>query len=168
MKGIVGVLVGILSMMLIMTACSGLNSGEVPQEEGEEAPNAVIEQIKESKGFTPEELRQKLEETTGIELKDTNNQAVGMLADREAILAFIEELFSYPMQQEYPQDESDQGEIIGPINFYFSNSDDLYGLVKKDFIYVEGYYFLLQRGNLDKIQSLFSGHTIKAPDGNDN
>lgn len=113
--------------------------------------------------LTPEELKDILLETVGIELRNTENQAIGLLKERDAILEFIEELFTYPKQEKLPGDSSEDS-VVGPIHFYFNNNEDLYGLVKDDFIYLEGYYFLLTGNNGERVVNLFKNNIIKAPD----
>jgi len=109
-----------------------------------------------------EDLKEKLLGSVGVELKNTDNQAIGLLKEREEIFNFVEELFQHPQQEKFPND-SKGNTVIGPINFYFSDDEDLYGIVKDSYIYIEGYYFLMSQEDIDDIEKMFRNNIIEAP-----
>ncbi len=155
----------ILILLLILTVFAGCERGQTGGLEGGENTQSNSRNEDDSDKYqklTLEELKEVLMDSVGIELKDTDNQAVGMLKDRELILQFVEALFSYHHQEQYP-DDSNENKVMGPLNFYGSQGNEIYGLIKEDYIYIEGYYFLIEEGTLNNIEKLFRANIIKAP-----
>lgn len=108
-----------------------------------------------------QQLREKLLEAVSIELKDTENSTVGMLQESEKIVKLVDNLFKYRIEEEYTN--SQQVQVVGPINFYFSNGEDIYGLMYNQYIYIEGYYFLINRRISQELQNLFKSNIASAP-----
>ncbi|WP_459761676.1 hypothetical protein [Alkaliphilus crotonatoxidans] len=154
-----------LFLLIFITGCQGSGKNDLEEENNQDNPPIEMNQENSQKA-TMEELKEILMESVGIELKDTDNQAVGMLQERQDIMSFVDTLFSFPHQEEYP-DDTLQNEVIGPLYFYRSQGDDIYGLVKEKYIYIEGYYFLIEENNLKNIEKQFEKNIIKAPSGDE-
>ena len=107
------------------------------------------------------QLKEKLLEAELIELKDDNNFIIGILQEDEEIVDLIDDLFGYKIENEYINKQDPK--IIGPINFYFSNAEDIYGLMYNEYIYIEGYYFLINNNIAQEIENLFKSNLASAP-----
>lgn len=110
-----------------------------------------------------DQLRERLLEATAIELKDTENNTIGMIQEREKIINLVDSFFTYTIKEELETNQS--SEIIGPINFYFTNSEDIYGLMNNEFIYLEGYYFVINNRIARELENYFRANIATAPVG---
>ncbi|SCX90297.1 hypothetical protein [Alkaliphilus peptidifermentans] len=157
-------LVCFLIMALFITGCgrgekfdSSLNDDEAIDLE-----EAIDVKEDDTRLFSFEELKDKLLEATLIELKDTDNQTIGAISDRDDIIELVETLFGYPWQDKFPE-ENQAYSVIGPINFYFDDKDNIFGLVKENYIYIEGYYFLPNKTQQEALKKVFQQNILHAP-----
>lgn len=110
-----------------------------------------------------EELEDKLLQAYAIELKDIENRTIGMLKEGELITDFVRQLCAYPVKGTYVDYSEGDNEVVGPINFYFSGEDSIYGLVKENYIYIEGHYFIIDVTDVKNIQDLFKSNVVEGP-----
>ncbi len=160
-KRIVGMII-VLIFILLMGGCKGNKIIDQTTKDQEQENLTTTNPKRQYKKITLDQLEEKLMESIGIELKSTENNAIGYLEKREEIIRFVEDLFEYPKQEEFPND-SLANEVVGPLNFYFSNDDDIYGLVKNNYIYIEGYYFLITDSQVKTIETLFKNRMLETP-----
>ncbi|MBM7614622.1 hypothetical protein [Alkaliphilus hydrothermalis] len=151
-----------LTFILLIVGCTRDEIGDQTTIDEDQNMLAPSRQENKLEKINLEDLEEKLLGSVGIELKNTDNQAIGLLKEREHIVSFIEELFQYPQQEKLPNDSSKDA-VIGPINFYFNEEEGIYGIVKNGYIYIEGYYFLMSDRDAAKIENLFSKSIIEAP-----
>ncbi len=159
-----------LFALILMTviALLGCNNKSIAEEgQGDQKENIVdlteVRSIGDT-GYDIEELKSKLLEAQAIELKGIEGEPIGALQNRETIINWVEALFNYPIQEAYPEANLEI-EVIGPLNFYFSGDEDIYGLVKKDYIYIEGYYFLITNQQLASMENQFKANIMEKPVG---
>lgn len=163
MKKLIGVL---LIGVLLLVGLLGCNDKTIVKEEdGQPLPNST--ELTETQSVSDvrydlDTLKERLMGSQAIELKGTEGEPIGALQDRDVILNWVENLFSYPIQDNYPE-ENTENEVVGPLNFYFSGDEDIYGLVKEDYIHVEGYYFLINKTQLENIKNQFKNNVIQKP-----
>ncbi|KAB3538622.1 hypothetical protein F8154_01645 [Alkaliphilus pronyensis] len=133
-------------------------------EEGEALDfEEVQENIEEiNRGYTYEELKERLYEAVLIELKDTENQTIGAVAEREDVIQLVDTIFSYRWQESYPEENQDYF-VIGPLNFYFNDGESIFGLAKENYIFIEGFYFLLDRDQKETLKKTFQEKVLHAP-----
>lgn len=105
--------------------------------------------------LTSEELSNQLAEAVLVEIKNTDNEVIGGITDREKITILIEKIFEFKVQDNLTT-SVESNDIIGPINFFFSNGESYFGLVKEDHIFIEGYYFLLEGNQLQEFMNIFT------------
>lgn len=108
-----------------------------------------------------EQLREKLLGAISVELKDTANSTIGILQENEKIVTLVDNLFKYKIAEDYSNNQKPQ--IVGPINFYFSDGADIYGLMYNQYIYIEGYYFVINKRISQDLQNLFRANVASAP-----
>ena len=154
----------LLGILVIFSIFGCRDKFMVEQEDVEDHTNPTELTETQSLGdgsYDLEELKERLLEAQTIELKGIEGEPIGALQNREVVLNWVENLFNYPIQENYP--ENSANEVVGPLNFYFSGEDDIYGIVKKDYINVEGYYFLITNKQLESIQNLFKSNVLEKP-----
>ncbi len=155
----------ILLTSIGLLSCNNKSIAEEGAGDQEENPIDLTEvQSIGDTGYDIEELKSKLLEAQAIELKGIEGEPIGALQNREIIIAWVEALFNYPIQEAYPEVDLEI-EVVGPLNFYFSGDEDIYGLVKADYIYIEGYYFLITSQQLASIQNQFKANIMEKPVG---
>ncbi|AKL95645.1 hypothetical protein CACET_c21990 [Clostridium aceticum] len=116
----------------------------------------------EANHFTEsQQLKERLLESVAIELKDVENHTIGMLREEEKIASFVENLFTYKVEEDYASNK--QGQVVGPINFYFGDNEDIFGLMNNEYIYIEGYYFFITNTKSQELQTFFKTNTAPAP-----
>jgi hypothetical protein len=160
-KGICALLIG----MLVLTGLLGCSDKAIVQEDSESLPNAAELTEAQSAGdarYDLDGLKERLMGAQSIELKDAEGVPIGALQSRDAIIAWVEHLFNYPIQENYSEAIT-ENKVVGPLNFYFSGDEDIYGLVKEDYVHVEGYYFLITRQQLESMKKQFEGNIVKNP-----
>ena len=134
-----------------------INNNDITDSVNVNMSGALLDSILEDQY----QLKEKLLEAELIELKDANNSIIGILQEDEKIVDLIDDLFGYKIEKEYINKQDP--EIIGPINFYFSNVEDIYGLMYNEYIYIEGYYFLINSNKAQEIENLFKSNLASAP-----
>ena len=150
---------------LVLLSLLGCNDKTIVEKnEGSQLGNPKIEltetQSNSDVGYDIEGLMERLLEAQTIELKGIEGDPIGALQNREVILNWVENLFNCPIQEAYPE-SNQEIEVVGPLNFYFTGDEDIYGLVKKDYIYIEGYYFLITNQQLASMQNQFKANVVE-------
>jgi len=149
-------------LLLILLGCK--DKVIVDKDEGGQLGNPIMELTEtQSAGdvvYDIEGLKERLLEAQAIELKGLEGDPIGALQNRELIINWVENLFNYPIQEAYPE-SNQEIEVVGPLNFYFTGDEDIYGLVKKDYIYIEGYYFLITNQQLASMQNQFKANVVE-------
>ncbi|SDK39726.1 PH domain-containing protein [Natronincola ferrireducens] len=153
----------LLITLLFLIGCASDSSPEandfLDTNETDEEINYTAIEVNQ---FTDsQQLKERLIESIAIELKNTENITIGMLQEREQILNLVENLFTYTVKEEYTVTE--QTDIVGPINFYFSDGNDIYGLMNNKYIYIEGYYFTIDTKTSQQLQNFFRANIAPAP-----
>lgn len=122
----------------------------------EEGDTVEEDEISEDFSYlTEEDLRLQLSEAIMIELKNTDNDVIGGITEREEITSLVEKIFSYHVEDTIAAEDANK-EIIGPINFYFNDGESYFGLVKENHIFIEGYYFRFDSSQLEDFVEVFS------------
>lgn len=155
LKKISAILMCIL-FILVIGACGSNNSSDslVIEEDHDEISNNIITDFEIQ---TLEDFIQRLSESTSIELKNVNNEVVGTISNRSDITQFIDRISEYEIKDDYIEENSQ--DVIGPLNVYFGDGTAIYGLMKEEYIYIDGYYFLLNRSEKNYIVNHFSRKT---------
>lgn len=159
----------LLLLIVVVLSLIGCSAKIDPVPEDSSDNNNSVEDINytmivEKKEFeNSEKLKEKLLTAAAIELKNTENQSLGILQEPEKITSFIEGIFTYDIEEEIKVNQ--QSQVIGPINFYFSDREDIYGLMNNQYIYIEGYYFVINNSIAKELQNVFKGNIVKAPVG---
>lgn len=159
----------LLITAIIMLSLIGCSTERVPDTNDNADTNDTIEDINysiivDTNQFSDsEQLKERLMMAVAIELKNTENQTMGMLQEREKISNLVDSFFTYKIEKELTANQ--QSQVIGPINFYFSDSEDIYGLMNNNYIYIEGYYFVINTRIAQELQTLFKANIATAPVG---
>lgn len=153
-------------MTLSLIGCStdrapGTNEHTDIDETMEDINYAII--VDTNQFLDSEQLKERLLTAVAIELKNTENQTMGMLQEAEKIASLIDNIYTYDVHKELPSNL--QGQVVGPINFYFSDNEDIYGLMNNNYIYIEGYYFIINTRIAQELQNTFKANIATAPVG---
>ncbi len=159
----------VLLLMAISIILTGCITDKVLDPEDDTDIGEIVEStdydlvVEMSNYSNSDELKEKLLMATGVELKNIDNQSIGILEEKEDIENLVGTIFTYNVSDELKG--SQNGQPIGPINFYFSDSVDIYGLVNSQYIYIEGYYFDINNRILKALQNDFKRNISNAPVG---
>lgn len=142
-----------------ISACGSKESSN-PSEDNVNEDSEMAREISlnEKESLTIDSLISRLLEARAIELKDINNESLGVISDKDNIVQFISRIAEYEIVDRYiePQPQN----VIGPVNIYFNDGTVIYGLMKEGYIYLDGYYFIMGRNERNYIVSLF-GRSIQ-------
>ncbi|AOY77448.1 hypothetical protein [Clostridium formicaceticum] len=153
----------LIAMTLSLMSCSTDKSSE-PENYADFINNDEdihYKGVETNQFIESDELKERLLESAAIELKDVDNHTIGMLREKEKIANFVEGLFTYKVEEDYTTNK--QGQVVGPINFYFADNEDIYGLMNNEYIYIEGYYFFINNKKSQELQNFFKTNTAPAP-----
>jgi len=119
------------------------------------------EEMQTQEGLTLVELKDLLETSNSIEVKNTDNQVIGKINTGEKINKVVDDIFKHTAVDDY---EYSSGEdVVAIINFYPSGNEPIYGLIKEKFLYIEGYYFTSRNNSISKIIDYFRLNTEEEP-----
>ncbi len=148
----------LLAIITILPLTSCFTRGDIDIKENDQS-NGELEDIDYDTAVDAgifvdsNELRERLLTATSVELKSRDNQSLGSLLEGGKREELVRLLYTCEIKNELNSNQ--QGRVIGPINFYFSDRVDIYGLVNTEYIYIEGYYFLFNSTILGQLQDLF-------------
>ncbi|WP_198006341.1 hypothetical protein [Alkaliphilus oremlandii] len=107
------------------------------------------------------ELKNILESSNMIEVKDINGQIIGKVMEGKKINQIVENIYEFKADTDHQY--SSEENVLATINFYPSNHEAIYGLIKEKFIYIEGYYFTSKNSDIKKIIDYFNINTEGEP-----
>ena len=144
--------------IFIISGCGNNNNINSLEETNDENINEIVlDSIANEKGsISLEGLLALLLEANAIELKNINNETLGVINDRNKIAQFVNRISEYEIKDDYTERTSQN--VIGPINIHFNDGTAIYGLMKENYIYIDGYYFLLNRNERNFIVSYFGSN----------
>lgn len=163
MKNILTVILLTISLFFISGCASRQNNGGPSRDENLGIMDFVAnEEFRKENKLTLADLRDLLESSNMVEVKNLENQLVGQLVNDENIMGAVEEIFSLRLEDSYKDFARER--VIATINFFSHGDYPIYGLIKEKFIYIEGYYFI-GRGNndIEKIIEYFELRTDAEP-----
>lgn len=133
-----------------ISAC-GRNNLEPDEVDDEDISESIFST--ENSRMSLEEFKLKLLESISIELKNTNNDTIGVINNRNNITVFITRILEYDIEENHTELENQN--VIGPINIYFGDGTAIYGLMKDGYIYIDGYYFIINQPEKNFILNYF-------------
>ncbi|GEM_PF-3593087 len=158
------VLIIIISVIVIMmTGCTGKqgDNNSLKEEDIGLADSIINEGMQKRDSFTLIQLRDLLDKSTSIEVKNLDNQIIGKISTREKINKVVEDIFGHNAINNY--EHSSEENLIATVSFYPVSSEPIYGLIKDKFIYIEGYYFTSKNNSIQKIVDYFQANTEEEP-----
>ena len=156
-KKICIVLMCVVSIFIISGCGNNNNINSLEETDDDNINEIALDSIANEKGSTTlEELVTLLLEANAIELKNINNETLGVINDRNKITQFVNRISEYEIKDDYTERTSQN--VIGPINIYFNDGTAIYGLMKENYIYIDGYYFLVNRNERNYIVSYFGSN----------
>lgn len=157
-------LIIIISIILTtIVGCSAKqdNNNSLVEEDINLTDSTIDVEVQNQDILTLLELKNLLETSSTIEVKNIDNQIIGKISTGEKINKVITDIFAHNAIDDY-QYSSDEN-VIAIINFYPSGNEPIYGLVKEKFIYIEGYYFTTKNNSIKKIIEYFEANTEEEP-----
>ena len=163
MKNTFSVLIIIISSVFIMVACTSVekNQSSILEEDVNLTDSVINEEVESREILTLEELKALLETSSSIEVKDTNNQTLGKISTGAKLNKVISDIFAHKVVKDY--EYSSDENLIGIINFYPSDNDAIYGLIKEKFIYIEGHYFISKNNSIKNLIDYIRTNTEGEP-----
>lgn len=152
-----------ISLNIVVGCSSKENNNSLVDEDINLTGSIINEESQEEEGLTLVELKNLLETSANIEVKNIDNQTIGKISTGENINKIITDIFTLDALDSY--NYSSNEEVIATISFSFSSNEPIYGLIKDDFIYIEGYYFISKNNNIQKIVSYFQINNEEEPVG---
>lgn len=107
------------------------------------------------------DLKNLLETSNSIEVKDLENQVIGQIVTGENISKTIEDIFSYNVVDSY--EDFSKEDVVATISFHINGDYPVYGLIKEQSIYMEGYYFISNRNSIKGVVKDFEISTKAEP-----
>lgn len=151
------VLICFISIFIISSCGNNNNINSLDETNDENINENVLDSIaNEKESISLEGLLALLLEANAIELKNINNETLGVINDRNKITQFVNRIFEYEIKDDYTERTSQN--VIGPINIYFNDGTAIYGLMKENYMYIDGYYFLVNRNERNYIISYFGNN----------
>lgn len=154
----------IISVIVIMVTGCTTKQGDnnlLKEEDISLADSIINEEMQRQDSFTLIELRDLLEKSTSIEVKNLDNQIIGKINTKEKINKVVEDIFSHSTIDNY--EHSSDENLVATVSFYPPSSEPIYGLIKDEFIYIEGYYFTSKNKSIQKIVDYFQANTEAEP-----
>lgn len=156
----------IISMTLSMSlGCSSEkeNNHSLVGEDTSLADSFMNEEMQKEEGLTLVALKNLLETSTSIEVKNIDNQTIGKISTGENINEVVGDIFDYQAMDSY--NYSPNEDVIATISFSFASNEPIYGLIKDKFIYIEGYYFVSENNKIQQIINYFKINNEEEPVG---
>lgn len=162
MKNILITLILVITLFFIQ-GCTSRPNGDNPSIDNNSGIADFITngEYEEKNKFTLAELKDLLETSNMIEIKDLENQIIGQIAEDENIAETIENIFSYKAVNDYKDFSKEK--VIATINFFPDGDQPVYGLIKEKFIYIEDYCFIAENSGVNKIINYFKNKTNMVP-----
>jgi len=163
LKNTLRIIILIISIIFVIGGCARKQdeNNSLIEEDIVLTDSITNEEVLTQDALTLVELKNLLETSNSIEIKDTDNQIIGKINTGEKINKAIEDIFKHTAVDDY-KFSSDEN-VIAIINFYPSGSEPIYGLIKEKFIYIEGYYFPSKNNSIQKIVEYFRTNTEEEP-----
>ncbi|QUH20993.1 hypothetical protein [Alkaliphilus sp. B6464] len=158
------VLIIIISVIVIMmTGCTEKqgDNNSLEEEDVGLADSIVNGEMQKRDSFTLTQLRDLLDKSTSIEVKNLDNQIIGKISTGEKINKVVEDIFAHSAIDNYEHSSAEN--LVATVNFYPASSEPIYGLIKDKFIYIEGYYFTSKNNSIQKIVDYFETNTEEEP-----
>lgn len=155
------ILVIITIVLVLMSGCTSNKDSDYIEEDNNLIDSSVNEEAETEEPLTLNELKDLLETSKSIEVKDTDNQVIGTLNTGKNINQVIADIFYHNAVEDY--EYSSDENVIAIISFHISSADPIYGLIKENFIYIEGYYFPAQNNSIKNIVNYFINNNEGEP-----
>lgn len=153
-----------ISLNIVVGCSSKENNNHSSIDEDINLTGSIInEEPQEEEGLTLVELKNLLETSSGIEVKNIDNQIIGKISTGENINKIVTDIFALDALDSY--NYSPNEEVIATISFLFSSNEPIYGLIKDEFIYIEGFYFVSKNNSVEKIVNYFQINNEEEPVG---
>lgn len=157
------ILIILLGISFIFVGCTSEREPENSLvDDNTNLTGSLLNETEENKDeLTLMDLKTILESSNMIEVKDINGQIVGKIMEGKKINQIVEDIYEFKADTDHQY--SSEENVIATINFYPSNYDAIYGLIKEKFIYIEGYYFTSKNSDIKKVIDYFSVNTEREP-----
>lgn len=156
------VILAIITIALVlMSGCISNKDKVYIEEDNNFIDSSVNEEAQAEEPLTLNELKDLLETSKSIEVKDIDNQIIGTLNTGKNINEVISDIFYHNVVEDY--EYSSDENVIAIISFHIPSADPIYGLIKEKFIYIEGYYFPAQNNSIKNIVNYFINNNEEEP-----
>ncbi len=152
----------IITTLMVMGCTSKQEDNSSVIEENANSQDSIANiEVEAQDPLTLSELKNLLETSTRIEVKNIDNHIIGIVNTGEKINKAISNIFAYDAVDNY--EYSPKEDVIAIISFYPLSNEPIYGLVKDKFIYIDGYYFTTKSSSMQDIIDYFQINNEEEP-----
>lgn len=153
-----------ISTLFFVQGCGDKDNNKNPSQNNSGIVDFVGDEESEEKtNITLMDLKELLDRSDMVEVKNLENQIIGQIVEDKDIDNVIKSIFSYNAVNKY--EDFSKEEVVATINFFPYGERPIYGLIKEKFIYIEGYYFIAKDSGVQDIIHYFETNTDKKPIG---